>query len=62
VGYPASQRRVQVTRLAAGGLSNRDIAAQLFLSPRTVGYHLNKAFPKLSIASRSQLDPRSFGL
>ncbi|MFI6501912.1 AAA family ATPase [Nonomuraea typhae] len=45
----------QVVRLAAAGASNRDIAAQLFLSPRTVGYHLYKAFPKLGIASRSQL-------
>jgi DNA-binding CsgD family transcriptional regulator len=47
----------QVARLAAQGLSNRDIAAQLFLSPRTVGYHLYKAFPKLGVISRSQLDP-----
>jgi DNA-binding CsgD family transcriptional regulator len=36
-------------------LSNRDIGAQLFLSPRTVGYHLYKAFPKLGVASRAQL-------
>ena len=45
----------QVVSLAAAGLSNRDIAAQLFLSPRTVGYHLYKAFPKLGVASRAQL-------
>jgi DNA-binding CsgD family transcriptional regulator len=48
-------QELQVVRLAAAGLSNRDIGAQLFLSPRTVGYHLYKAFPKLGVASRSQL-------
>ena len=42
-------------RLTADGLSNRAIGAQLFLSPRTVGYHLYKAFPKLGITSRVEL-------
>jgi DNA-binding CsgD family transcriptional regulator len=54
-------QELHVTRLAAQGLSNRDIAAQMFLSPRTVGYHLYKAFPKLGITSRSQLNPHSPG-
>jgi len=54
-------QELQVATLAAQGLSNRDIAAQLFLSPRTVGYHLYKAFPKLGITSRSQLDPDTLG-
>jgi DNA-binding NarL/FixJ family response regulator len=44
-----------VVRLAATGLSNKDIGAQLFLSPRTVGYHLYNAYPKLGVASRSEL-------
>jgi DNA-binding CsgD family transcriptional regulator len=48
-------QELQVIRLAATGLSNRDIGAQMFLSPRTVGYHLYKAFPKLGVTSRSQL-------
>jgi DNA-binding CsgD family transcriptional regulator len=47
----------QIVRLAARGLSNRDIAAQLFLSPRTVGYHLYKAYPKLGVVSRGELAP-----
>ncbi|MFD0327417.1 LuxR C-terminal-related transcriptional regulator [Streptacidiphilus monticola] len=45
----------QIAELAALGLTNRDIAARLYLSPRTVGYHLHKAFPKLGIRSRAQL-------
>ena len=42
-------------RLAAGGASNKQIGAQLFLSPRTVGYHLHNAFPKLGVTSREEL-------
>jgi DNA-binding CsgD family transcriptional regulator len=45
----------QITQLAAQGMSNGDIAAQLFLSPRTVAYHLYKAYPKLGITSRTEL-------
>jgi DNA-binding CsgD family transcriptional regulator len=41
--------------LTAPGLSNREIAARLFLSHRTVGYHLYKAYPKLDVSARSQL-------
>ncbi|MEU5877104.1 AAA family ATPase [Spirillospora sp. NPDC047279] len=48
-------QELQVVRLAADGLSNREIGAQLFLSPRTVGYHLYKAYPKLGVASRGEL-------
>jgi len=40
---------------AARGMSNREIAAQLFLSPRTIGYHLCKAYPKLGVQSRRDL-------
>ncbi|MEV6963960.1 LuxR family transcriptional regulator [Hamadaea sp. NPDC051192] len=49
-----SQER-QVVRLAATGASNRDIAARLFLSPRTVGFHLYKAYPKLGVSTRAEL-------
>ena len=41
-------------RLAATGLSNREIGEALFLSPRTVGTHLHHAFPKLGVTTRGQ--------
>ena len=54
-GVQLTPQELQVVRLAAAGLSNRDIGAQLFISPRTVGYHLYKAFPKLGVAGRHEL-------
>ncbi|MEU4678913.1 AAA family ATPase [Micromonospora sp. NPDC023737] len=53
--YELTSQELQVARLAAQGLTNREIASRLFLSPRTVGSHLYRIYPKVGVGSRTQL-------
>jgi DNA-binding CsgD family transcriptional regulator len=58
-GLPGlTSQELRVARLVASGLSNRETAAELYLSPKTVEYHLAHAFTKLGIRSRHQLTTR----
>jgi DNA-binding CsgD family transcriptional regulator len=53
---PLTPQESQIARLAATGRSNREIGEELFISHRTVGYHLAKVFAKLEIRNRAQLN------
>ncbi|HEX2184954.1 MAG TPA: LuxR C-terminal-related transcriptional regulator [Chloroflexota bacterium] len=48
-------QELQIVRAVSQGTTNREVAAQFFLSPRTVAYHLRKVFSKLGISSRAEL-------
>jgi len=48
-------QEIRIAHLVARGASNREVAEQLFLSPRTVGYHLAKIYQKLGVPSRTRL-------
>lgn len=48
-------QELRVAQLAAEGLTNREIAARLLISHRTVGHHLGSVYPKLGVTSRAEL-------
>jgi DNA-binding CsgD family transcriptional regulator len=50
-----SPQQLEIARLAAAGMTNKEIGERLFLSPRTVGSHLYQIFPKLGITTRAAL-------
>jgi DNA-binding CsgD family transcriptional regulator len=54
-------QELQIARYAAEGLANKEIAAQMFLSKRTIDYHLRNVYAKLGIASRTQLSELRLG-
>jgi DNA-binding CsgD family transcriptional regulator len=50
-----TEQELQIARFVAEGLTNREVAAQLFLSPRTIDFHLRNVYRKLGISSRTAL-------
>jgi DNA-binding NarL/FixJ family response regulator len=56
--HDLTPQELAVARLVTTGLTNREVATELYLSVKTVEYHLGKVFTKLGISSRTQLAQR----
>jgi len=54
-GGRLTAQELEIAGLVAQGMTNREVGRQLFLSPRTVGSHLYRIFPKLGVTTRAQL-------
>jgi DNA-binding CsgD family transcriptional regulator len=54
-GVPLTERELEVCRLIASGRSTRQAATELFISPKTVEFHLGRAYRKLAVTNRAQL-------
>jgi DNA-binding NarL/FixJ family response regulator len=50
-----TEQELQIAHMVARGLSNREVGQRLYISPRTMGCHLYRIFPKLGITKRGQL-------
>ena len=61
-GVGLTERELEVLRLVAAGRSNREIAAELFLSPKTASVHVSKILGKLGVASRGEAAAKAHAL
>jgi DNA-binding CsgD family transcriptional regulator len=55
IGTPLTEREREVCRLIAAGCTTRQAATELFISPKTVEFHLGRAYRKLAVSNRAQL-------